>query len=260
MSLLIDRSLARRSAGCVLALMTLCLVTAALSHSPILRADTEQPKGANGSRAALVESLEPFNGLVGGWRGVGQPKRNSAKDSWSETASWVWDIKADRVALNYAVTKGRLMTSGTLTYDPAEKLYQFDAVLPDKSPRKYSGKLEGTKLTLESPKDAAGQIHQVVITQLNEKRTLVLFQSRLAEQSQFQRVAEVGYTREGTTLAVEGAGDPECIVTGGKGTSSTVYKGKTYYFCCTGCRDAFNDDPDGIIAEAERKAAKKKGK
>jgi YHS domain-containing protein len=47
-------------------------------------------------------------------------------------------------------------------------------------------------------------------------------------------------------------------VSGGKGTMSTVYKGKTYYFCCTGCRDAFNDDPDGIIAEAAARAAKKK--
>ncbi len=260
MSSLIGRSLARRSAGSALALMTLCLVAASLSHSPILRAGTEQPKGASGSRAALVESLEPFNGLVGGWRGVGQPKRNSAKDSWSETANWVWDLKGDHVALNYAVNRGRLMTSAALTYNPADKRYVFDAVLPDKSTRKYLGRREGTKLTLESPKDAAGQIHQVVITQLNEKRTLVLFQSRLAEQSQFQRVAEVGYTREGTTLAVEGAGEPECIVTGGKGTSSTVYKGKTYYFCCTGCRDAFNDDPEGIIAEAEQKAAKKKQK
>ena len=47
-------------------------------------------------------------------------------------------------------------------------------------------------------------------------------------------------------------------MTGGKGTMSTVYKGKTYWFCCTGCRDAFNDDPDAIIAQAEERAAKKK--
>ena len=39
---------------------------------------------------------------------------------------------------------------------------------------------------------------------------------------------------------------------------STVYKGKTYYFCCTGCRDAFLDDPDTIIAQAEEKTKKKK--
>ena len=62
----------------------------------------------------------------------------------------------------------------------------------------------------------------------------------------------------GALLHAEVAGEPECIVTGGKGTMSTVYKGKTYWFCCTGCRDAFLDDPDMIIAQAEQKAAKKK--
>ncbi|MSR57709.1 MAG: YHS domain-containing protein [Planctomycetaceae bacterium] len=39
---------------------------------------------------------------------------------------------------------------------------------------------------------------------------------------------------------------------------STVYKGQTYWFCCTGCRDAFNDDPEGIIADAAKRAEKKK--
>jgi YHS domain-containing protein len=39
------------------------------------------------------------------------------------------------------------------------------------------------------------------------------------------------------------------------------YKGKTYYVCCTGCRDAFLDDPEGILEEyAERVAKRKKGK
>ena len=37
-----------------------------------------------------------------------------------------------------------------------------------------------------------------------------------------------------------------------------MYKGKTYWFCCTGCRDAFLDDPDTIIAQAEENAKKKK--
>ncbi|HEY3968932.1 MAG TPA: YHS domain-containing protein, partial [Planctomycetaceae bacterium] len=128
----------------------------------------------------------------------------------------------------------------------------------DQSERKYRGTRSGTKLTLQSDPDAAGDVHQIVVTQLNEKRTLVLFQARAKGQQQFTRVAEVGYTREGTKLAEERVGGPECIVTGGKGTMSTVYKGKTYWFCCTGCRDAFADDPDGIIAQAEEKAAKKK--
>ena len=35
-----------------------------------------------------------------------------------------------------------------------------------------------------------------------------------------------------------------------------MHKGKTYYVCCTGCRDAFNDDPEGILAEYEKNKTK----
>ncbi|MBS0201628.1 MAG: YHS domain-containing protein [Planctomycetes bacterium] len=37
-----------------------------------------------------------------------------------------------------------------------------------------------------------------------------------------------------------------------------MYKGKTYYVCCTGCRDAFNDDPEGILAAYEKKKTESK--
>ena len=53
------------------------------------------------------------------------------------------------------------------------------------------------------------------------------------------------------------AGDPcapgrpqrECVVTGGLGTIEVSFEGKTYYVCCTGCRDYFNDNPKEVLAE-----------
>jgi YHS domain-containing protein/flagellar hook assembly protein FlgD len=212
------------------------------------------------TRQQSQQALERFNSLIGGWRGVGQPRRNSSSDAWSETAEWVWDIKKDKssVGIRYQVKNGKLLETALLTYDSPAKQYALDAKFTDKTERRYTGKLADGKLTLDSSKDDDGNVHQVVVTLLNDKRTLVLFQTKKADQKLFNRVAEVGYTRDGTRLAVEGADGPECIVTGGKGTSTVVYKGKTYYFCCSGCRDAFNDDPDGIIAEAAAKAAKKK--
>jgi YHS domain-containing protein len=210
------------------------------------------------ARAAAQEALADFNPLVGDWRGVGQPVRGSNKGSWSETGEWLWEIKKGHVGVRYNVKEGKHLSSALVTWDPEKKDFLLQATLPDKSERAYVGKQSGNKLTFESQPDDSGNVHQIVVTKLNEKRTLVLFQVRAKEQKQFTRVAEVGYTREGTKLADEGVGGPECIVTGGKGTMSTVYKGKTYWFCCTGCRDAFMDDPDGIIAQAEAKAAKKK--
>ena len=36
---------------------------------------------------------------------------------------------------------------------------------------------------------------------------------------------------------------PECIVSGGSANIAVTYNGKTYYVCCSGCRDEFNADP-----------------
>jgi YHS domain-containing protein len=50
-------------------------------------------------------------------------------------------------------------------------------------------------------------------------------------------------------------------VTGGKGTIPVTYQGETYYVCCTGCRDLFNDDPETVLAEyRERLDEKRKAK
>ena len=72
-------------------------------------------------------------------------------------------------------------------------------------------------------------------------------------------MAGIGYTRSGTRLATANIG-PLCIVTEGKGTSKVSYKGKTYWVCCSGCRDAFLDDPEGVLADARDRAAEKKKK
>jgi YHS domain-containing protein len=236
----------------------LLLVAVAVLADGKPRTESKSEPASKESRAAIQEALAELNPLVGGWRGVGQPIRLSNKGSWSETADWIWEIKKEHVGIRYAVKDGKHLASALITWDPEKKAFVLTATLPDKSERVYTGKSSGNKLTLESQPDSNGDVHQIMVTQLNEKRTLVLFQVRSRDQKQFSRVAEVGYTREGTKLADDGVGGPECIVTGGKGTMSTVYKGKTYWFCCTGCRDAFNDDPDTIIAQAEARAAKKK--
>jgi len=203
-------------------------------------------------------ALEEFNSLIGGWRGAGLPRRGSNRGAWSETAQWVWQLKSGPPALLYEIKNGKLLESARLTYLPDKKTYQLNAKLAEGSQRQYQGQLEKEKLILVSPAEKEGAQHRLSITRLNEKRTLVLFESRRNTRTRYRRVAEVGYTRAGTKLAQEGGGQPECIVTGGKGTSTIVYKGKTYYLCCSGCREAFEEDPEGIIAEAAARAKRKK--
>jgi YHS domain-containing protein len=224
-------------------------------------ADSEQKTEVSAARQeACKTALAEFNALIGDWRGVGMPKRASRQGAWQETAEWVWDFSQGPVSIRYEVKNGKLLETAALTYDPDAKLYRMRADFTDKTSREYTGKLDGAKLVMESAPDDDGEVHRITVTQLNEKRTLVLHEKRLAAQSFFTRIAEVGYTRAGTSLAVEGAGETECIVTGGKGTMAVTYKGQTYYVCCTGCRQAFDDDPEGILAEAKQREEEKRKK
>ncbi len=218
-----------------------------------------EPKLSDAEAASISkQALSEFNSLIGGWRGVGQPKRSSRKGAWKENAQWVWDFSKGTVAIHYQITDSKLLDLAVLTYDASKKIYKLSATFRDKTQRRYQGQLKGNKLILESMPDKDNYVYRMTVTQLNEKRTLVLHEKRRSNQSFFSRIVEIGYTREGTRLAFSDQTGPKCIVTGGAGTSKVTYKGKTYYVCCSGCREAFLDDPEGIIAEAKERAEKER--
>ncbi|GDY07530.1 hypothetical protein LBMAG52_10160 [Planctomycetia bacterium] len=219
------------------------------------------------SKSAAKDALVPFQDLVGGWIGTGQPKRNSTSGAWREKAEWRWKFAGEQVALEYAVEEGKLLKSAILSFDPKSKSFRLKTVelsagKDQTVEREYVGEPAGNKLVFDTPAKEGAEGRRITITRLNEKRTLVLFEQKGAGQNFFNRVAEVGYTREGTRLAESDQTGPECVVTGGAGTIKVSHKGETYWVCCTGCRDAFNDDPEGVLADyrkklEERKAGKK---
>jgi hypothetical protein len=49
----------------------------------------------------------------------------------------------------------------------------------------------------------------------------------------------------------------ECVVSGGVGTMVVTHKGESFYVCCSGCADAFKENPEKYIAEFKAKKAKK---
>ena len=218
-------------------------------------------------KSASKEALSPFQDLVGGWVGTGQPKRNSTTGAWREKAEWRWKFSGEQAALEYAVEEGKLLKSAQFSFDPKSKAFRLKTVelgmAKDQTiEREYVGEQNGNKLIFDTPPKEGAEGRRITITRLNEKRTLVLFEQKGAGQNFFNRIAEVGYTREGTRLAESDQTGPECVVTGGAGTIKVSYKGETYWVCCTGCRDAFNDDPEGVLADyrkklEERKAGKK---
>lgn len=201
-------------------------------------------------RPAAQHELERLNPLIGEWRGVAQPQRGSNRGAWQQTAQWVWNFDDDAPAIDHVVTGGRLIRSARLTFDSESGLYRFRVTDPAGRVRTAQGRLTDNHLVLESVPGDDGDVTRITITLLSGDRTLVLHERRPAGQQRFLRIAEVGYTRSGVRLARSGAGQPECIVTGGAGTIEVTYQGKTYYVCCSGCKQAFDADPAGIIAEA----------
>lgn len=219
-----------------------------LSTWMVYSADPETKSAPN---SASIEALREFNGLIGNWRGIGQVKRGSPQGAWQEKAELVWELKSKSTGIRFNVDDGKEWKSALLTYDVALKQFLLTATLPDDTSRTYQGKLQDKRLVLEGL-DAKKEVHRLTLTLLNENRILILFEKRPEQQSFFTRTGEVGYQRQGTKLAAVGGSGPVCVVTGGAGTIPVMHKGKTYYVCCTGCRDAFNDDPEGILETYEK--------
>lgn len=218
-----------------------------------LACGAEPPPPAT-AKASTIEALREFNSLIGSWRGIGQVKRGSNQGSWQEKAELVWELKPRSRGIRINIEEGKEWKTALLTVDESGKTFTLTAKLPDETVRKYEGKFDDKRLVLEGTDDRK-DVHRLTLTILNENRMLVLFEMRPEQQSFFNRIGEVGYQRQGTRLAVAGGTGPVCVVTGGAGTIPVTYKGMTYYVCCTGCRDAFNDDPAGILAEYEKKKA-----
>src|SRR4051794_21893804 len=67
------------------------------------------------------EALQPFNVLVGSWKGSGMPegtKEERVAGAWEETVAWEWKFKDKDAWLEVAFTKGKYFTKGELRYTP----------------------------------------------------------------------------------------------------------------------------------------------
>jgi hypothetical protein len=207
------------------------------------------------------DALQVFNDLIGTWRGTGQPEGTKAEKQrgfWTETLTWEWQFKGDDAWLTVAFDKGKYFTQGELHYLPAKGQYELKVQTPAKETLTFAGPFGDGRLTLDRT-DEKGETQRLVVTLLHHNRFLYRYEVKPPERPQFVKVYQVGATKEGVPFA-DGEAGPECIVSGGLGTIKVTYKGETYYVCCSGCRRAFQDEPEKYIKEYQEKKAKKGGK
>ena len=227
---------------------------------------TEPPKFED-----VVAALKPVQIMLGKWQGL---IRNASK---SEVHDWVWDLKSDRVfpALVLTVPEGEFFASARLTYDPRISKYLMTTVDVEGGKRSFSGtftekpkdvpsedgKTVERTFQLELTEDEGagpGPRFQYVFKQQHNNRYLVDV-NRARGKARFSQFDVIGSQRDGVSFAKadDDYGDKTCIISGGLGTSTVSYKGKTYYVCCSGCKAAFDDEPERWIARLEEQKAEK---
>jgi hypothetical protein len=215
--------------------------------------------------AAEKEALKSLQDMVGEWKsGVGQPRRGSTVGAWIEgEADWAWKFEKGRSALVYQASKAKYFTAGRLEAGEKPGQFRFIATLADtKSELIYTGSQDDEgRLVLTAVKPPPGETPARISmrTVASGDRLLVLYERRVGDSDRFLRLAEVSHTRKDSDFG-QIARARECVVTGGAGTIQVSHKGQTYWVCCTGCRDLFNDDPEGVLAEYKERKEKEKRK
>lgn len=233
--------------------LLLVAVCCAAALAPVPAADQESPKSAKAA-------LQVFNDFIGTWDGRGdQDKpRPDLKAGWSETLNWSWRFKGEDAWLVVKIKDGKYYKNGELRYLTDKRRYQL--TLTDKKNKKqvFTGEYKDEYLTLERIDRDGNETQQIKINLAGDGARLIYrFAFKPKGRTVFTKDYVVALTKEGETLSAAEK-KVECIISGGLGTIPVTYKGVTYHVCCTGCRDAFNENPEKYIKEYEAKKAGKK--
>ena len=214
--------------------------------------------GADESAAdARKAALQELNDYVGSWKGAGGPDkpRPGPKDpTWNETIAWSWRFKGDDSWLSFEIKDGKHFTGGDVRYLPAKKSYQLTAVDVKKQKLEFQGKLDPKGyLIFERTDKTSGETQQLTMNLAGDGvRFIYRFATRPKGSTVFNKQYMVAASKEGESLGST-AKKNECVITGGLGTIPVTYMGETFYVCCTGCRDAFNEDPAKYVREFRAK-------
>jgi hypothetical protein len=211
-----------------------------------------------------LEALKAFNDLIGSWKGTGIPegtRQEQQRDFWTEHMTWKWQFKGADAWLKVAFEKSKHFTKGELRYLPDKDQFQLTLQTPAKEALTFTGayKEKERVLYMERADDKTKESQRLVFSFLHANRFLYRYEVKPQKRPVYAKKYQVGATKEGVAFA-SGDDKPECVVSGGLGKIQVTYKGKTYYVCCTGCRDAFKEDPEKYIKEFEARKKNEKAK
>lgn len=208
----------------------------------------------------VKEGLRELQEFIGSWKGSGSPKVNPGpRDKfWTENIKWNWRFKGDDCWLAVDFGGGKLFQSAEMRYLPEDNKYRLSA-LPSgaKKPVVFEGQLKDEKLALERTDEDSGEIQRIRMNTAAEGVRFIYYVDRKKVGGTIWRLeAMVQSTREGESLAKNTKQGPECVVSGGLGTTPVSYMGETFYVCCSGCMQAFKENPKKYVDEFKSKKKK----
>jgi YHS domain-containing protein len=205
------------------------------------------------------EKLQELHEFIGQFNGNGGPDKakTAPNELWKETVNWGWKFKGDDTWLTVEFKDGRLFKSGEMRYLPTKNKYEFTVIGKDDKKRVFEGDLKNETLTLEYVDPETKETQQLVMNTVSEGvRFIYRFNRKAAGSTILKKEFIVTGNRDGESFAAAKGKGNICVVSGGVGTWTVSYKGETFYVCCSGCRDAFNENPEKYIKEFKAKVKK----
>lgn len=224
---------------------------------------------------SIITHLQPLQILLGQWRGTTRREYENFKAV--DNHEWVWDLRTDakNPALTISSDKSPYLKQGRLSWNVNDQKFTLSATDTAGTKREFVGdftdpvheivgsddklhkvfRLEFNQV--EKSGESSGEMWQLSFEQQENNRYLLEVAKRRGNAA-FARYDTVSTQREGTSFALSDTDYAEktCIISEGLGTTEVVYKGRSYWVCCSGCKAAFDEDPETWIARAAARPKK----
>ncbi len=206
------------------------------------------------------EALKALQEFIGEWNGLGgpdKPRPDPRDKTWKEKMNWGWRFKGNDAWLTFEVKGGKYLKGGEVRYLPAKKKYELTTIDLAGKKAAFEGDFKNDTLSVERVDPVTKEKQRVSMLTNNEGARLIMRVGRIRPGSTLLvKDYMIAATKEGESLAAKEK-KTLCVVSGGLGTMPVSYKGEQFYVCCSGCRDAFNENPEKYVKEFKAKQAKK---
>jgi len=223
-------------------LLAFGLLAVSLAALPLVAEDAKEDPAV--SKAALTKIGE----FIGEWKAVGKAKIAGKDTNWKETVNFGWKFKDGKSWIALENKDGKFFTAGEVKYNQEKKVYKLTLTDGAKKEQSFDGTLvRGNLVFTRKDADTADITKLTFYTVADGARMVVKAEVQAKGKGLFSEQFQLAGSKEGESFAGGGSKKPECVVTGGAGTIQVSYLGKTYYVCCSGCKEEFDANPKKYV-------------